>query len=103
MFNDFLNIRYANSILFAYSWPHLSRLYISLQVVAIIPKPDQFAEENNERKRRVARTASQSRKYLGPVRYPVTPIKTILSPIRHQLSLLADSDDEQVFIWISNY
>lgn len=44
-----------------------------------------------------------SRKYEGPVRYPVTPGKSApnkptLSGGSHQLSLLADSDDEQVFI-----
>lgn len=40
----------------------------------------------------------QSRKYLGPVRYPVTPIRTKVAGDNQRLSLLADDNDRQVYI-----
>lgn len=42
-----------------------------------------------------------SRRYVGPVKYPVTPLRVGVcgAAKQHRLSLLADEDDEQVFIW----
>lgn len=64
-------------------------LYLA-QVVAIIPKNS---------KKSVIKPNSQSRKYLGPVKYPVTPIRALPNSSENQrLSLLADDDEHQVYI-----
>lgn len=39
-----------------------------------------------------------SRRYVGPVKYPVTPIRVSMGTEKHRLSLLVDEDDKQVFI-----
>ncbi|KAJ6638105.1 Tyrosine-protein phosphatase non-receptor type 13 [Pseudolycoriella hygida] len=44
------------------------------------------------------RAMGLSRKYVGPVRYPVTPVRPTNSAEKHRLSLLADNVDKQVFI-----
>lgn len=44
------------------------------------------------------RNMGLSRKYLGPVKYPVTPVRATIGMEMHRLSLLADEDEEQVFI-----
>lgn len=79
------------------SMSHSFALLFVFQVVAIMPKSSKSTA--------LPRGLGQSRRYIGPVRYPVTPgksekdpIKSALGPSKHQLSLLADSDDEQVFI-----
>lgn len=67
---------------------------MKFQIIATIPKKSE--------KIVFPRTMGLSRKYEGPVRYPVTPGKSAPTISKgkgsHQLSLLADSDDEQVFI-----
>lgn len=72
---------------------------IYLQVVATIPKQTV--------KSAYPRNVGLSRKYVGPVKYPVTPIRATLGmetsqqsqpQLQPRLSLLADDDEEQVFI-----
>jgi len=62
------------------------------KVVAIIPK----GSGNTATMPKPA--TGQCRKYMGPVRYPVTPIRTSLSMENKRLSLLADDDEHQVYI-----
>lgn len=64
----------------------------ALQVVGTIPK-----NQTND-KGTLPRTMGLSRKYVGPVRYPVTPIRPSNGTEKQRLSLLADNVDKQVFI-----
>lgn len=70
---------------------------VEFQVVGTVPK-----HQSND-KGTIPRTMGLSRKYVGPVRYPVTPIRPSSSNSatteKQRLSLLADNDvDKQVFI-----
>ncbi|KAG4070549.1 hypothetical protein HA402_001215 [Bradysia odoriphaga] len=62
------------------------------KVVGTIPK-----HQTND-KGTLPRTMGLSRKYVGPVRYPVTPIRPSNGTEKQRLSLLADNVDKQVFI-----
>lgn len=67
--------------------------FCSAQVVGTIPK-----HQIND-KGTIPRTMGLSRKYVGPVRYPVTPVRPSNIAEKQRLSLLADNVvDKQVFI-----
>lgn len=62
------------------------------------------AEANKAQKTAIPRSLGLSRKYVGPVRYPVTPakdtVKQTTPPLKaNSLSLFTESSNDQVFIW----
>lgn len=60
------------------------------QVVAIIPK--------NAGETAIPKLMGTSRKYVGPIKYPVTPVRAAINGENQRLSLLADDDEQQVYI-----
>uniref|UniRef100_A0A336LMW2 CSON002930 protein n=1 Tax=Culicoides sonorensis TaxID=179676 RepID=A0A336LMW2_CULSO len=66
------------------------------KIVDVVPKESHLVRPA------LPRVMGLSRKYVGPVKYPVTPAKYVststVPKLHHQLSILAKSTDQQVFI-----
>lgn len=84
--------------IFNYKWL-IFFLFIFLQVIATLPKNfNELFDNKMTSTTAMPKTMGLSRRYLGPVKYPVTPIRVSLGTEKQRLSLLVDENDKHVFI-----